>query len=180
MQVIYAAAISASWTALECLAADLWVAALNEHPQPLAQAALGSLDPTESGELTAKQISVGLAARHGFDLRHCLGTLLKQKFDFTSVAGIRKAYKIFAPFDEFANKIFSDCQLSNLEATRHLIVHRAGKIDEEYTKRTSSSLPIGSPLVFNQEDTSKSVHTSQMAGLGLLAFVSDWLAEHTQ
>ncbi len=57
MQVLYSAAISASWTAFECLAADLWVSALNEHPLPLAQSALGSLDQQEGGELTGKQIS---------------------------------------------------------------------------------------------------------------------------
>ena len=35
MQVLYSAAISASWTALECLAADLWVTSVNEQPLPL-------------------------------------------------------------------------------------------------------------------------------------------------
>ncbi len=117
MQVLYSAAISASWTAFECLAADLWAASLNEYPQPLAQAALGSLDPQDTGELTGKQISVGLAARYGFDLRHCLGTLLKPKFDFTSVKGIQKAYKVFVPSDGFVQRIFAEVLLSELEAT---------------------------------------------------------------
>ena len=173
MQVLYSAAISASWTAFECLATDLWVASLNERPQPLAQSALSSLDVHEPGELSGKQISVGLAAKYGFDLRHCLGTLLKPKFDFTSVSGIQKAYRVFT-MDEFVRKIFAEPLLSELEATRHLIVHRASRVDEEYRKRTSSSRELGSALTFSAENASVFARTSEKAGFGLLAFVNDW------
>jgi hypothetical protein len=148
---------------------------LNEYPLPLAQAAFGSLDPQETGELTGKQISLGLAARCGFDLRHSLGTLLKPKFDFTSVTGIQKAYKVFIPADDFIRKIFADPLVSELEATRHLIVHRASKVDEEYKKRTGSDLQIGTLLTFTQEKTATFARAGQSAGIGLLAFVNDWL-----
>jgi hypothetical protein len=176
MQVLYSAAVSASWTALECLAADLWITSVNEKPLPLAQAAIATLDPQETGELTSKQISVGLAARHGFDLRHCLGTVLKTKFDFTGVSGIRKAYKVFVPNNDLIERVFADPRLGTLEATRNLIVHKAGKVDEEYKKRVESDLQIGSVLTFTENEAVNFMTAAKFAGIGLLAFVNDWFA----
>jgi hypothetical protein len=175
MQVLYSAAVSGSWTAFECLAGDLWAAALNEYPLPLAQAAFSCLDTPEAGELTGKQISVGLAAKYGFDLRRSLGTLLKPKFDFTSVRGTQKAYKVFISSDDVLQNIFEDPVLSELEATRHLIVHSASKVDEEYKKRSGSTLEAGMRLTFTEEKTVEFARASQMAGFHLLAFVNDWL-----
>ena len=36
------------------------------------------------------RMAVSLLAKYGFDLRKKLGTVLRTKFDFTSVAGIRQ------------------------------------------------------------------------------------------
>ena len=177
MQVLYSAGVSGSWTALECLATDLWVTALNEEPLTLAQTAISSLEGQEPGELTSKQIPVGLAARHGFDLRHCLGTVLRPKFDFTGVSGIQKAYKVFAPNDGFIEEVLAQPELSDLEATRHVIVHRAGKVDEEYRRRTDSNLPVGEILTFSYEQSSKFSYVAAHAGTGLLAFVDEWLVK---
>ena len=178
MQVLYSASISGSWTALECLATDLWVAALNEEPIILAQAAIASLDgDQEPGELTAKHIPVGLAARYGFDLRGCLGTILKSKFDFTGISGIQKAYKVFVPNDEFILKVLAQPEIRELEATRHVVVHRAGRVDEEYRKRTKSTLPVGEVLTFDEEQSMRICYLSTSVGTALLAFVNDYLVK---
>ncbi len=174
MQVLYSAAISASWTALECLASDLWVASLNEGAVPLAQNAFTTLDQLEPCELTSKQIPVGLAARYGFDLRHCLGTVLKPKFDFTSVSGIQKAYKVFPMKDDHLQRLLAAPLLSELEATRHLIVHRASTVDGEYKRRTSSTLEVGTQFSFSKEKVSSFAMVSQETGFQLLAEVNDW------
>lgn len=162
---------------MECLATDLWVTSLNEEPTILAQTAISTLEAQEPGELTSRHISVGLAARHGFDLRHCLGTVLKPKFDFTGVSGIQKAYKVFVPNDEFIQKVLAQPELAELEATRHIIVHRAGRVDEEYRRRTGSQLAVGEVLSFTKEQSVKFSYASAHAGTGLLAFVNDWIAK---
>jgi hypothetical protein len=177
MDVLYRAGVSGSWTAFECVATDLWVTALNEEPTSLAQTAISSIEGQEPNELTSKQIPVGLAARYGFDLRRCLGTLLRSKFDFTSVSGIQKAYKVFLPNDEFIEKLLAQPELSELEATRHLIVHRASKVDEEYQRRSHSKLAIGSVLTFTREQAVRFSYLSSHSGIGLLAFVNDWLVK---
>jgi hypothetical protein len=177
MEVLYRAGVSESWTALECLATDLWVTSLNEEPTTLAQTAISAVETQEPAELTSKHIPVGLAARYGFDLRHCLGTVLKSKFDFTGVSGIQKAYKVFVPNDEFIQKVLAQPELGELEATRHVIVHRAGRVDEEYRRRTGSHLPIGQVLTFTLEQSENFSYVSAHAGTGLLAFVNDWLVK---
>ncbi len=177
MAVLYRAGISESWTAFECLATDLWVTSLNEEPMTLAQTAISSLEMQEPDQLTSKHVPVGLAARYGFDLRHCLGTLLKPKFDFTGVSGIQKAYRVFMPYDDFIQKVLGEPNLSELEATRHLVVHRAGRVDEEYRRRTALDVPVGAVLTFTMEQSLKFCWASANAGTGLLAFVNDWLAK---
>ena len=83
---------------------------------------------------------------------------------------------MFVPLDSFVQKIFAKPRLSELEARRHLIVHRASRVDEEYKRRTGSELQVGASLTFNNEQAVEFARASQMAGLGLLAFVDDWLA----
>jgi len=70
----------------ESAAKDIWTVALNSSPIGLGHAALVKLPiEKESDGLSAKQISVGLLAKHSFDLRGKLGSLLAEKFDFTGV-----------------------------------------------------------------------------------------------
>ena len=88
------ATIATAWTAVECLAGDAWEAALNSHPNRFCQRTANHLpqDRSESDGLTRKSISVGLLARHAFDLSATMGTVLAGKFDFTGVSGIETAY----------------------------------------------------------------------------------------
>lgn len=87
------AGVSSSWAAFESAAKDIWIVALDCRPKLLAQPAIAKLtDEAATEGLSAKHVSVGLLARHGFDLRDKLGLLLSDKFDFTGVSGIRVAY----------------------------------------------------------------------------------------
>jgi hypothetical protein len=100
-RAILLAALTTAWTASECLAADAWENVLNENPSFRVSAlrAEGELDGALEG-LDRKSISVGPVAKYGFDLRKSMGSLLRRKFDFTSVRGIAKAYD--AAFGESA------------------------------------------------------------------------------
>jgi hypothetical protein len=137
------ASISSGWAAFESVAKDVWIVALNSRPTLLAQSAFIKLpDETATEGLSAKHISVGLLARHGFDLRDKLGFLLSDKFDFTGVSGIRTAYvSAFGKASVF-DTMFNGQNIATLEATRHLIVHRAGFVDEEYKRRTKDATPM--------------------------------------
>ena len=173
------AACSSAWSSLECAAKDAWIAALNSRPFQLAQPALTKLpdEPAIDG-LTGKQVSVGLLARHGFDLRNSLGTLLSPKFDFTSVSGIRTAYEAAFGRSSELNKLLSVPELSHLEATRHLVVHRAGLVDEEYIRRTGDSVAIGAQLPLAGARVSELANAAVTAGARLLQIVDTWLIQN--
>jgi hypothetical protein len=174
------AGITTGWAAFESAAKDIWTVALNSSPNALGQPALAKMpiEKESDGLISAKQISIGLLARHSFDLRGKLGSLLAEKFDFTGVSGIRTAYvsafgKI-APFDT----IFDDPNLATLEATRHLIVHRAGFVDEEYKRRTKDSTSIGNQIHLDGERVCELVNSSIAVHCKLIKHVDDWLIKN--
>src|SRR5882672_1705213 len=71
MRALLASGVSAAWTAFECLASDLWIAALNERPQAGTRA-LAELPGDANDDLTRKSISVRLLQKYGLDLRNTM------------------------------------------------------------------------------------------------------------
>jgi uncharacterized protein involved in tolerance to divalent cations len=170
------AAISSAWTAFECLAKDLWVVALNSRPLNLAHPTFRSVtDDNVANGLTGKSISVGLLARQGFDLRCCLGDLLSTKFDFSGVRGIKEAY--FAAFGKSASLegILARDELEKLEAIRHLVVHRAGIIDDQFKRRVKTDVAEGELLALDGQSVSHLADEALNDGCNLLEFVDAWL-----
>jgi hypothetical protein len=165
------------WTAFECLAIDGWETALNESAVGLGQPAFKHVS-IESGTdegITARHVPVGLLAKHGFDLRKKLGTVLRTKFDFTSVAGIRQAYKAAFGDQDTLARILGDQKLTHLEGARHLIVHRGGLVDEEFVRRTDSTFPIGQAIPLDNEEIASLLDAMMTAGCRLLTFVDECL-----
>jgi hypothetical protein len=150
--LLYSCAVFA-WSAVESALKDAWVTAVNLRPFPLGHRsvlALGSDAEAGSG-ITSKQVSVGLLAKHGFDLRDKIGTIIAEKYDFTGTNGIRAAYSAAFGKEEIIDSALSSDQLNRLEAIRHLIAHRAGLVDEEFLRRTGERQTIGLPLSINEK-----------------------------
>lgn len=167
------------WAAFESAAKDIWIAALNARPILLAQSALSELpDETATEGLSAKHISVGLLARHGFDLRDKLGSLLSDKFDFTGVSGIRVAYTSAFGKGSAFDTMFNEQNLATLEATRHLIVHRAGFADEDYKRRTKDDVPLGQQLHLDGSRVCMLVNSSITVCCKLMREVDEWLVKN--
>lgn len=130
-------ALVAAWSSLEAYSEDLWVAALNQAgPNLRKRAFLAAAHADQVGDsipgLGQRQVELRLLAEYDFDLRSCLGRLLRKKFSFKTVDGILDAYKV--TFGD--RELFSEPEpLKLLEATRHVIVHRGGFIDQEYIDR---------------------------------------------
>jgi len=171
-----------SWTSFECLACDSWEAAVNVRPLVLGQRAFANLPQDTEGivGLERKSVSVGLLAKHGFDIRGKLGTLLKSKFDFTGVSGTRKAY-VAAFGDKLPlDSILGDDNLYGLEVVRHAIVHRAGIADELYLAKTHSTIPLGAPIEVDNKMYTAFLSASVDAGCSLLEHIDRYLSANTE
>jgi hypothetical protein len=172
---LFRAAASSIWTAFEVLAADLWEYCMNSAPAKLILGAMKEARGTEVEGLTQKQISVDLLGKYGFNLAGVMGTVLKQKFDFSSVGGMEMAYKVlFSGNRVFPKELIPELYL--LEQTRHLIQHRAGVVDEKFVKATGTSLPIGARLTVNSRELTSFKRTVIMASLILLAQADEIMA----
>ncbi len=176
LRILLYAAISASWATLESLSKDLWIAALNARPTELAQGTFRHLpESLGEGDLTKKHVPVGLLARYGFDVRDKLGTILSARFDFTSYIGIRTAYTAVFGDKPALRTIFEDPAPQALEAVRHLIVHRAGHVDDEYIRRTGEQAPIGRKLEITGQRFTELAEGAVKVGCSLLGFVDEFL-----
>lgn len=124
------------WTAFECLATDCWIVALNSGSTNLAHKTLRELPASDEPDgISSKHIEVAVLAKYGFDVKNKLGTILSRKFKFSSLEGIREAYAAAFQDRQAIDRILGGQELSLLESSRHLIVHRSGIIDEKFLKR---------------------------------------------
>lgn len=159
----FASQVLGAWTTFETLAGDLWTEAINARPRGLAEltgwskrivekagssgdrrdlrdegAFGGGLDVAESKRIDLSDIH--RITRGSYDIRNKIGDLLRPRFKFTTLAGIRKAYSV--AFSEKEKKArpdaidaaLADQSLDALAAVRNLIAHKAGVADDDYIK----------------------------------------------
>lgn len=193
---LFSNVIIGAWTAFESLATDLWIAAVNLRPKSLGLKALkaqrkGQEAATENQQAKGKPhtLPVDLMAKYEFDLKDRLGYFLwrERYFDFNNLHQLRATYK--AAFDE-AEKWFSDPlheDLAILEAMRHVLVHRGGRVDQFFIDRVTRH-PVLSTLklddrvetLINGQITAASAELAMVCGLKLTDVVDNWLASSAE
>ena len=181
IKVIYKSALVSAWTTLESLTADIWEAFVNKYPATLAQnilAASISKDDSDS-EITSKHVKLSLLKRYEYDLSKHMGTILKDKYDFTGIRGVRIAYTdAFGKSDANLISIFNDPNLSSLEVFRHNIVHRGGIVDNTLLRRldqcTDLALVKGEEIPLSGKLLSSLLETTTNTGISLLKFTDNW------
>lgn len=165
-----------AWIGFESAAKNIWVSALNARPLTLGQPTFNLLpDDSKESEVSSKTIQVGLAAKFGFDLRTHLGTILSERYDFTSVGGIKKAYKTAFQSIDTLNKNLDNPVLFKLEQTRNLLVHRAGIIDDAYKNKTRCPQSCGEELAVSDAEFEEFIISSLDATIELFKFTDDYL-----
>lgn len=155
-------AIVNSWTVFEAFTKELWVYSLNNYPKEFLFNLLKNVKDSEQeiDGIASKNISIGLLAKYDFDISKNLGDLLCPKYDFTGVKGIKKAFKDLFAFKADEILFFDNPSLSQLEITRHLLVHSAGIIDEDYLRRANKSKEfLKSKLTLTTEEASDLINS---------------------
>ncbi|HEX8773642.1 MAG TPA: hypothetical protein VF735_08515 [Pyrinomonadaceae bacterium] len=172
-----AAATTSAWSAFETLASDMWFIVLNTQPKFAHRAVnnAGRLKDEKGGGLLDRRFSVDDIARYGFDLREHMGDLLKEKFKFSILEGIQNAY--LAAFGNFKDieTVFIGKDLCELEATRHLILHRSGVVDKKFIRKINTSLNLGDNVPLNGAIVSRFVNASIEAGVRLITIMDELL-----
>ena len=203
---LFSSLIINSWVCFETLATDLWVAAVNNNPNSLGIAALKAANSKNSNPATAKKattsknpISLDIMAKYEFNLRRKLGTILwrERHFNFNSLDTIKKAYfDCFLTWNSDKNKERRETvekwfsgpdydQLQVLEATRHVLVHRAGFADKKFVKDVKDKHVILSSVTENKripvsgEMVQDFVNSSFRCGTQLLEGVDQCLHKPT-
>jgi hypothetical protein len=129
-EAILSTMLTTTYAAVETLAADLWVAALNRHR------VLATVYMSKNKERT---IDWDRLVKHGLDLRKTMGTILydTNKTTFQSFGDIKNAYT--GAFGSEIDAIFADTTLVfHAEQIRHLFAHRGGVVDEKFRKKMRS------------------------------------------
>jgi hypothetical protein len=115
-----------------------------------------------------------------------MGTVLKEKFNFTVLNSIRDAYSMaFHNHGEKIQAAISDQSLDALNAARNLIVHKAGVIDRRYYNETKNLTlapkgQIGERISLDGQIVATLVNTGLERCNGLILAVDEWLLRHPQ
>ncbi len=144
--------IANSWAIYESTCKDIWRILVNENPQLFVHSVLEYIRNNQNAQdsLTSKSISIGFLAKYNFDISKNLGDILVSKFDFSGNSGIFKAFSKLLIKNKINSNFLVNNNLSELEIARHVIVHRAGIIDEEYINRTKRiNVKIGERLEYS-------------------------------
>jgi hypothetical protein len=107
-----------------------------------------------------------------------MGAILARDLDFPSASGIGRAFRLAFGKELSVSALLDRTELVELEATRHLVVHRAGIVDEQYNRRTRQTLPTGSTLQLDVDRIAPWINAAFETGLALLTFVDKWLKAH--
>ena len=146
------------WTLFEIATADLWETTLNVGFDVLGKDVLNrmaknNMSSSFEDKMRGKYIKVDYLAEFDYDIREHVGSILKRYFDFSSLPGIRNAYKFVFPRSTTIEKSLSNNILRQLAEDRNLIVHRAGYIDMRYKRVIDTAQNIGDKLKIDPRHT---------------------------
>lgn len=166
VRALLASATTSAWTAIEVLAGDLWEVVLNTYPSAVPHQ-------------FEKAVPLSQLHLHGFDLRAHMGSILRAKCNFKSVNGIRQSYDAIFGKDVARSM---DCDaLVVLEATRHVLVHKAGVVDGDYIGAWKAIAPegvfafsVGELLPLNGSIVSGLLSAALCVGRSLISAVDHW------
>ncbi|MBC9883856.1 hypothetical protein G8O24_42035 [Bradyrhizobium sp. INPA01-394B] len=184
--------LTTGWTIIETMSADLWEAALNIHPASLANLTGapkrlkgGQLNQSGAAAKESKSVRLDEISKHEFNVANKMGTILRGRFEFASLDGIREAYaSAFAKGSAEIDRAIADKSLDALSAVRNVIVHRDALADSEYVRRTKilSSLPaakVGDHLLLDGDIVVRLLKPAIASANQLLVAVDNWLAKST-
>jgi len=187
------ALVTGAWSNFESLASEVWEAAINAHAPTLAYlqgktASRFSLDSAQKARATdqSKTVKLDDLEKYGYTINDKMGTIHVEsgKVNFNSLSGIREAYaQAFSKDYDAIDDALANENLDVVSQVRHVIVHSAGKTDEEYLTKTTSLVSApkatkGELLLLDGQIVGTQLAEMLECGTKLVAAVDKWLSEH--
>jgi hypothetical protein len=187
------ALVTGAWTSFESLASELWEAALNAHPRTLAYLRGTASDrfKVDSGQKSkptdqSKVVKIDDLEKYDYAIADKMGTIYIDggKTSFDSLNGIRVAYaQAFWEDHNAIDEALNDQGLDVVSQVRHVIVHCAGNVDEDYLTKTRSlsnapKAEKGQPLLLDGEIVAAQLTAMLECGSKLVMAVDEWLLKH--
>ncbi|HET9136017.1 MAG TPA: hypothetical protein VFO76_05215, partial [Candidatus Kapabacteria bacterium] len=169
--------LNATWSAFETLASDLWATAINKNPNTFAiQVAYSSQNEQSTG---SRSVDITELAQYKFDVKAMMGTILKKKFKFTDPLKIQSAYATMLP-KKTDTSFLENSDLVLLAGVRHILLHKAGIIDEQFVAFTKSTLPIGTAFPVDEAIMYQSINAVIETSRVLLRTILDHFEQETK
>jgi hypothetical protein len=175
------AGIVFTWCSFEVCMKDLWETALNIGNKLVIKTTLKNITKIDRINdfygIKGKYINLEYLAQHNYNISDKLGSVLSNKFDFSSVSGIKEAYSCAFPRSTTIKDALENKELAQLEARRHVIVHKAGIIDDAFRKKTATSKKlIGNKLELSDKELSEFGNVAIDAAIKVIKAVSSILS----
>lgn len=132
----------ATWSALEMLVRDLLTMLLNRKPNLVLKI---TANPNTKKKFEIPKLTIEDIAQQGFDLSMKMGTLLFDERDFSNLSTLQSACEALVGKQSLREKLAAP-MIWQLNQDRHLIAHHRGVVDEDYLRKTSSQLKVGTQI----------------------------------
>lgn len=185
------AAVPMAWSTFECTARDVWIAAVNARPKCLWPRLIGKTYEARPREerrgSPGLNLSVDMLEKYGTDIGAHITHILAEDFKFSSLDGIRKAYRAaFGSESEFGT-FLGDEGLLSLEKLRHLLVHTGGIVDEKFASeyrlfwngdlKEEETIRPGTEITPSVSAVEGFVEVATHASVGLICAADKWLID---
>jgi hypothetical protein len=148
------------WVALEALATDLFVVALNSNPE----LTIHLLKDDYCKKRFQSRDLAKVIEQHGFDLSNKMGEVLKSLGNLDDPETIKAVFQVVCPNNESLRTSLAQPALWKLYQRRNLFVHRAGVVDKAFLDRTGEKLELGVKLNIVSDDVDK--YLALVGGVG--------------
>jgi hypothetical protein len=152
-------AVKETWTAFEVLANDLFFAATDANPDILNRV------QNDADVAKALRVSPTLLATLSE------WPMIREKH-LNQLPAMRNAYKGLLPANTTVLNILQDAKLNILMQNRHILVHQAGKINQNYIDKTHELVVVGETLSLKPSYVAETLTLVRDSGITLLHEVS--------
>ncbi len=161
-----------TWGALEALATDLFISALNEAPR----LSFTLLEDEPAKKRFALKDFFRILENWGFDLSHHMGDILAAHCRLDDLPTIKALFNALLPDNEQLRAALSKDALWKLYQRRNLIVHRGATVDRIFLEKTGENLPIGSRLTVSSDELLNYLQVVRETGAEMISGFSSFFS----